>query len=500
MKFHFSLKTIIPLFVLTGLIFAGLLYVTESTYAHLANPILFVTLIVGAAPLFYDISRSILHKQFGVDLIALAAIAGSLIFGQYVAGTVILLMLSGGEALEGFALRRARKELTSLINNAPTTAHRKEGDRVVDISAADVQVGDTILVKPGEVIPVDGRVTSGTSMVDESALTGEPIPVQKSVFSEVMSGSVSEDGVLEIEALRPSTDSKYERIIRLVKEAEENKAPFVRLADRYSVWFTSIAFILAFASWVVTRDPVRALAVLVVATPCPLILATPIAFASGISRAAKRGIIVKNGGVLEQLGEARTLAFDKTGTLTLGIPSVLEIRTFGSKQEDDILRIAASLDQLSTHTLAKSITQEAIKRKLTWEYPTAFEETFGKGVSGTVHHHTYHFGSMSFLKKHGIDVSHALQKEHDELQDDGKMIVYLADSQHVLGAITFADHVRPQVRELFRGIERLNIDNVVMLTGDRKEPALRAAAEIGIPEASVRAELLPEEKTRKQKS
>jgi cation transport ATPase len=223
MKFHFSLKTIIPLFVLTGLIFAGLLYVTESTYAHLANPILFVTLIVGAAPLFYDISRSILHKQFGVDLIALAAIAGSLIFGQYVAGTVILLMLSGGEALEGFALRRARKELTSLINNAPTTAHRKEGDRVVDISAADVQVGDTILVKPGEVIPVDGRVTSGTSMVDESALTGEPIPVQKSVFSEVMSGSVSEDGVLEIEALRPSTDSKYERIIRLVKEAEENK-------------------------------------------------------------------------------------------------------------------------------------------------------------------------------------------------------------------------------------------------------------------------------------
>lgn len=489
---HFSFRSAIPLFVLAGLIIAGLLWMNDM--GGTADVILFWTLIIGALPLAWDIAVSMIRGHFGVDLIAIVAIGASLIFGQYLAGTVILLMLSGGEALEAFALRRARKELTHLINNAPTVAHKEVNGSVIDVPAESVNPGDIILVKSGETIPVDGIVTDGNAMVDEAALTGEAMPQQKQMGSSVMSGSIAKDGVLHVKATKASHESKYQQIIRLVQEAEEHKAPFVRLADRYSVWFTSLAFGLAAIAWFISKDPVRMLAVLVVATPCPLILATPIAFASGISKAAKRGIIVRDGGALERLGGAKCFVFDKTGTLTLGAPVVEEVRAFGTTDQATVLRLAASLDQLSTHVLARSLTSYAGAQKTALVLPEKFAEQMGDGVSGVIDGKKYFFGRMEFLHSHGVTIGKDAEEDHVLIREEGGISVLLGDEKTVLGSIHFTDSVRPDVGALFKHIKELGIKKVLMLTGDKKETAYRVANEIGLDEADVRAECLPEQK------
>lgn len=492
-KFRFNLDTAIPLYVLAGLISSG---VANFGFGKpdVAHWILFATLVVGALPLFYEVFDSIRRGHFGVDLIAIVAIAASLIFGQYLPGTVVLLMLSGGEALESYALRRARKELTDLASRAPEVAHKKEGDTIRDVPVREIVPSDIVLVKPGEMIPVDGEVTDGDASVDESALTGEAIPVRKAHGATVMSGSIDKDGVLTIRATRPSSESKFEQIIRLVQEAEQKKAPFVRLADRYSVWFTVIAFILAGLAWYLSHDPIRLLAVLVVATPCPLILATPIAFASGISVSAKRGIIIKNGGAIEKLGEAKSFVFDKTGTLTLGVPDVKTIEAYGTMKEDDVLSVASSLDQFSTHILAKALVQGARKKGVRLMYPDGFKETFGEGVEGNVDGKRYMLGKLSFLKNHGVPVSSEAMQHHEDIRNEGGVIVYLADASTVLGAIILSDTIRKNVRELFANLKNLGIERVTMLTGDKRNVALTVAKEIGLGEHDVKAEALPEDK------
>ena len=294
-------------------------------YPNLANWILLVIVIMGGIPLLWDTIKHIIHKEFSVDFIAILAITGSLLLQEYLAGAFIVLMLSGGEALEAFALRRARTSLSALAERAPRTAHIWQDDQLISIPAESVEVDMVIVVKPGELIPVDGIVISGISNVSEADLTGEPIPVRKTAPMLVLSGSVNLDGVLEVRASKRSAESKYAQIVRLVEEAQAQKAPIHRLADRYAVWFTIVAIALAGLSWAISGDSVYALAVLVVATPCPLILATPIAIMSGIDLAAHNGIIAKSGAAIEQLGEVDIAVFDKTGTLTLGIPRVTAI-------------------------------------------------------------------------------------------------------------------------------------------------------------------------------
>jgi P-type E1-E2 ATPase len=293
--------------------------------AELANWTLMVIVLMGGIPLLWDTLKHIIHREFSVDFIAILAITGSLLLKEYLAGAFIVLMLSGGEALEAFALRRARTSLSALAERAPRTAHIWQGDQLLSIPAESVEVDMMIVVKPGELIPVDGIVTSGSSSISEADLTGEPIPVRKTPGMLVLSGSVNLDGVLEVRASKRSTESKYAQILHLVEEAQNQKAPIHRLADRYAVGFTIVAVALAGLSWAISGDSVFALAVLVVATPCPLILATPIAIMSGIDLAAHNGIIAKSGAAIEQLGEVDIAVFDKTGTLTLGIPKVTAI-------------------------------------------------------------------------------------------------------------------------------------------------------------------------------
>ena len=481
---------LLPSAAFAGLVLAGLFYISGND--SLAFWILRIALIIGLIPLVWKLIRDLLKGHFGVDVIAVTAIVVSFLLKQDLAGVVIVLMLSGGEALESYALDRARKELTHLMSNAPTIAHVKKGDRLEDLTVKEVHPSDELVVKPGEQIPVDGIVLEGISTVDESAITGESVPIHKQSHSYVSSGAVNLDGVLTVRALKPASESQYERIVKLVRQAQESRAPIVRLADRYAVWFTVITFIIAALAWYISHDAIRLLAVLVVATPCPLILATPIAVMTGISWAASRGIIVKSGGSLEKLGEAKSFVFDKTGTLTLGEPEVLGAESFGPPEEE-ILHIAASVDQLSTHIFARSLVRfvrKEVHKEL--QYPDSFKEYLGDGVSAVMNGKNYLLGKLDFLKQQGVVINTHQLSHHADLRQEGLICVYLAEDALLVGCVTFADVLRPEMKGVFRSIVHQGIRHVVMLTGDKRMVAEKIAAEVGLQEFE--AEMLPEQK------
>ncbi|HEY4563040.1 MAG TPA: HAD-IC family P-type ATPase, partial [Thermoanaerobaculia bacterium] len=341
---------------------------------HLADHLWQGTIILVLLPLALDIAASLRRRELGVDAIALLAMAGALAFGEYLAGAVVALMLSGGEMLEIYAAARARKELSGLVERAPRIVHRYEDGHLGDPPIETVKPGDRLLVKPGEIVPVDGVLLAPDAVLDESALTGESTPVERRPGDRIASGGVNAGGPFDLRALATAEGSTYAAIVRLVREAEASRAPFVRLADRYSLIFLPLTLAIAGLAWLLSGQPVRALAVLVVATPCPLILAAPVAFIAGISRAAHRGIIVKGGAVIEGLARARTLLLDKTGTLTTGVPTLARIETFDSFPPEELLRLAASLDQVSPHVLAAAIVAAARDRGLPLTFPADVTE------------------------------------------------------------------------------------------------------------------------------
>lgn len=480
----------VPVLALLGLIVAGIISFFGNK--ELGQLVLQVTLVLGVLPLLYSMVRSLLSGYFGVDLVAVAAIVLSYFLQEYLAGTVIVLMMSGGEALESYALKRASNELTQLLSRAPSIAHIKKGETVTDLGAQLVQVGDILVIKPGETVPVDGIVLEGSSDVDESSMTGESALVVKDAHTYISSGSTNKTGVLTVRALRLAKESQYERIVMLVKQAQESRAPIVRLADRYAVWFTVLTFLIASLAWFFTGDIGRFLAVLVVATPCPLILATPIAVMSGISWAASRGIIVKNGGSLELLGEARSFVFDKTGTLTFGIPRVLGVEA-KNISETNVLFIAASLDQLSAHVLARSLVRYA-RKELSQElkYPQQFFEKLAQGVYGEIDGVVYTLGKLAFVKERGVVIGSWWQERHQQLQEQGVTTIYLADEKEIVGCIKFSDQLRAETKSVFHSMRSQGIQRLVMLTGDKKLVAEKVAQDAGITEFE--AELLPEQK------
>ena len=313
-------------------------------------------------PLTVSVARSLRRGDVGVDAIALVSMAGALVLGEYLAGAVIALMLAGGNALEERANGRARRELTALVERVPRVALMRRGGDLVEVPVETVGPGDVVLVRAGEVVPVDGLVESEEAVLDESALTGEPLPVTVHRGGQVRSGVASAGGAFELRAVRPAAESAYAALVRLVTQAGEQRAPFVRMADRYAAFFLPVTTVVALLAWVFSGDPVRALAVFVVATPCPLILAAPIALMSGLSRTARAGIVVKGGGALERLGSARTVLLDKTGTITLGHPKLDRVISLNGMPEDEILRLAASLDRFSAHPLAAALVEERNSR------------------------------------------------------------------------------------------------------------------------------------------
>jgi len=444
-----------------------------------ANMAWAATTIVGILPLAYSVAIDLLHRETGVDVIALLAMAGALALGEYLAGAVIALMLSSGRSLEAFADARAHRELSSLLERAPRTVHRYAGDELESIPIGEVRPGDVLMVKQGEVVPVDGFLVSENCVLDESALTGESRPVERSKGEPLRSGAVNAGASLALRATATAEESTYAGIVRLIKEAEKQKAPFVRLADRYALVFVPVTLVIASAAWVLTGDPVRALAVLVVATPCPLILAVPIAIVAGISRAARRGIIVKGGGALETLARGSVLLFDKTGTLTSGVPEVADVEVFASIDPEELLRLAASLDQLSPHVLGAAIVRAARQRGLPLSFPVDVREEPGSGIEGTVDGRRVSLGKASWVSG-GRGLPARARDIRRRSAMEGSSAVFVAIDGEVAGGLILDDPIRPDTPRVIRTLRRAGIKRVVMVTGDHPDVAESVGISIGV--------------------
>jgi heavy metal translocating P-type ATPase len=462
---------------------------------ELAGLLWAATTALALVPLLVSIVASLRRGELGVDVIALLAMASALALGHYLAGAVVALMLSGGELLEVYAAGRARRELASLVGRAPRAVHRYQDGQLTRPAIEEVRPGDRLLVKPGEMVPVDGVVESPEAVLDESALTGEALPIERLAGDRVRSGAVNAGGPFDLHAVATAEESTYAAIVRLVREAESSRPRFVRLADQWSLVFLPVTLLVAGAGWAVSGDPVRALAVLVVATPCPLILAAPVAFVAGISRAARRGIIIKGGMAIEALARARTLLLDKTGTLTLGAPRLARIEGFDGTDPDEVLRLAASLDEVSPHVLAGAIVAGARERGLALSFPTEVSERFGTGIRGRVEGRAVAVGKLAWARD-GAQGDGALPARAEEVRREtaaqGASNVFVGIDGRLAGALVLDDPIRPDSASTLAALRRLGVERIVMVTGDHEDVARRVGAEAGADE--VLSECSPEEK------
>jgi heavy metal translocating P-type ATPase len=461
----------------------GIQPLARALLAASTGLVLVVTAVTTGGKLF--------RAEIGVDLIAVLAMAGALLLREYLAGAIIAVMLTGGAALERFAIARARRELSALVKRAPRSAHRRAGADIVDIDANDVVPGDLLLVKPGEVVPVDGIVCSGSAVLDESALTGESKPVKLEPGAPLRSGSTNAGGPFELRASASAGESTYAGVIRLVRAAEESKAPFVRLADRYALAFLALTIALSALAWIVSGSPVRALAVLVVATPCPLILAAPAAIIAGVSRAARHGIIVKGGGPLETLARARVLLLDKTGTVTAARPEVVAVEIFGTISSDELIRNAASVEQVSVHPYAPAILAEARGRSVELSFPEAVREQMGTGIVGQVDGRRVAVGQLDFVAP-GVPRTPELRSIELRTAIEGSSSVFVSIDGVLAGVLLLQDPIRPEAPRALRSLREVGIHRIHIVTGDHPDVAELVGDALGVDH--VFAERAPDEK------
>ncbi|MCX2456536.1 heavy metal translocating P-type ATPase [Lacticaseibacillus nasuensis] len=422
-----------------------------------------------------DMIKTLRSGSFGVDLLAITAVVATMAVGEYWAGLIVLLMLTGGDALEDYAQHKATRDLKQLLDQTPTVAHRDVNGVVTDIEAEAAAVGDTLIVKPGEVVPVDGVITAGTSLVNEASLTGESRPLEKGPGAALMSGTINGDVALTMTVRKRAADSQYQAIVRLVQESTAKPAHFVRMADRYAVPFTIVAYLIAGVAWWLSGDPVRLAQVLVVASPCPLILAAPVGMVSGMSRASRAGIIVKSGTTLEKLAVAKTIAFDKTGTITQGVLAVADVLPAGDLSTTRLLQLAASVEQQSTHILARSLTHAVAAKDLL--PATAVREVTGAGVAAQVGGQAVKVGKADFA---GAPTKQATTA------------VYVSIDDQYAGAITFADVTRPEAKQTITRLHDLGLQHAIMISGDSQTVADEVGQAVGIDR--VYAHQLPADK------
>ena len=440
--------------------------------------------------LIVDVVRSLSKGEVGLDLVALASMAGCLFIGEYLAGNVVALMLTGGQMLEDYARARARREMTALLARAPRSAQRYEAGGLREVPIEAIKPGDLLLVRPGETVPVDGLVSDGArAMIDESALTGESIPIAKVSGDPVMSGSVNEGGAFDLTATETAAGSTYAGIVRLVESAQGSKAPMSRLADRYALGFLAVTLALSAAAYWLGGE-IRALAVLVVATPCPLILAVPVAIVSGMSRAAKRGVLVKNGGALEAMAQVRVLCLDKTGTLTSGDPMLVSVETAPGRDRDAMLALAGALAQASSHVVSVAVAAAAREKALALPLPRDVDEHAGAGVTGHVDGLRLALGEKDFI----LD-GRPVPLWADGVQagrDEGGLLVFLAINGEAAAMLRFEDPRRPEAAASLEAARAAGVNRIVMITGDRPSVAARVAA--GLPIDRIVAGVTPQGK------
>ena len=429
--------------------------------------------------------KSLIAGQVGLDVLAVTAILATVIVGEFWASLVIVLMLTGGEALEDYAEGRAERELSSLLEHVPQIAHRYRADGTTeDIAASRVAVGDRLLVRPSEIVPVDATLATTGGTFDESTLTGESLPVEKLDGDAVMSGSINGSGAVDIVATSIAVDSQYQRIVALVSEAKESKAPLVRLADRYAVPFTLVAYAIAGVAWWVSGDAGRFAEVLVVATPCPLLIGAPVAFMAGMSSAAHSGIVIKHAGTLERLARAKTIALDKTGTLTHGTPRVVAVNPV-AMSADDLLVLVGSAEQYSAHVLAGALRAAVAERGLPLRDVVDAHDVATHGVQAMIGGKTVFVGKPKYVEEIATNVPPL------DLQP-GEAAIYIAIDGQFAGSVTLRDEIRPDAAATLSALRKLGVRHVMMLTGDIRPVAEHVGRELGIDD--VRAECLPEDK------
>ncbi len=439
--------------------------------------------------LLAEIVTSLRRGDLGLDIVAALSMTGALVVGETLAATIVALMYAGGQFLESYAERAARREMTTLLSRVPRTAVRHRDGRLEEVALDLIVPGDRLLVRQGDVVPVDGSVVEGVAVLDQSALTGESLPVQLRPGDAVLSGSTNVGDAFDLTAMRLAAQSTYAGVIRLVEAAQRSRAPMSRLADRYAIVFLAVTVVLAGAAWVLTGDPVRAVAVLVVATPCPLILAVPVAIVAGLSRAAKLGILIKGGKAIETLAQIRSLVIDKTGTLTHGQAQIVSIRAAEGMTADELLRIAASLDQASKHVIAQTIVEEARNKGLALAIPTEVVETPGEGIAGRVDGRAVMVGGLHYIAAIVGDAASALLPRE---RVPGALASAVAVDGKFAGVLILSDRLRAGTEQLLQALRALGIERIVLATGDRREVAQAVATGLSID--LVRSELAPDAK------
>jgi len=443
------------------------------------------------AGLAYAMAVDLLAGRMGVDAVAFVSMSAALLLGQELAAVVVAVMYAGGNALEDFAVARAEHNLKSLIDRAPRTAHRLADGSITDVPVEEVAPGNRLMVRAGEVIPVDGTIASDAALIDEAALTGEPVPATRRRGEEARSGTINAGEAFELNASATAGESTYAGIIRLVAEARTARAPFIRLADRYGLILLPVSLIVATGAWLLSGDPIRGLAVLVVATPCPLILAAPVAFIAGVSQAAGRGILIKGGGPLEALARASTVMFDKTGTLTVGGARLIAIETAPGASTDEVLRLAASLELASHNVVAAAIVEAANARGLSLTVPSEMREVMGSGIEGTVAGKKLRIGAFA--------LAHGAKKPEDWAQRAlrraawrSALAVFVSIDEVTVGALLLGDELRRETPRAVQSLRSAGIGRIVMVTGDRADAAETIGAALDID--AVLADRVPSDK------
>jgi heavy metal translocating P-type ATPase len=489
MSFERVLRWALVAIAVTGLTAGIVAYLSErSDLADLCWMFATVPVVAGLA---ISIVKDLLSGRFGVDAVALVSMSGALALGQPLAGAVVALMYSGGNVLEDIAVARAAHDLRSLVDRAPRDAHRCVDSGIEEVPIGTVAVGDRLLVHAGEVVPVDGVVTSEIAIIDESALTGEPIAVTKMRGAAILSGSLNAGETIAMTVSAVAGESTYTGIVRLVTAAQTAKAPFVRMADRYALILLPVTLALAFVAWLISGDPLRSLAVLVAATPCPLILAAPVAFIAGVAQAARRGILVKGGGPLEALARGQTVLFDKTGTLTVGGARLLSVEVAPGETAEEILMLGASLEQASHHVIAGAIVAAAAERGLSLKLPEHVRESMGSGLQGVIDGRKVIAGSreMTLGGGHAPEwASRAIRRASWR----SALIVFVAVEGRPIGALLLADELRSDTPRAIRLLRDAGINRIVMVTGDRVGAAQAIGAALDLD--SVLAERVPSDK------
>jgi heavy metal translocating P-type ATPase len=479
----------LPAVALLSIVIGLLVRLTGSPAA--AATIWSAGLFVTGAPVVWRTLRGVAAGRFAADLVAMLAIVSALLLAQPLAGLIVVLMQTGGEALERYAEGRASEAVRELEAAAPRLAHRVEASGVADVPADAVAAGDALLVRPGELLPCDAVVLEGRSHVDAARLTGEPVPLTATAGTRLLSGSLNLDGPLTVRALARARESQYARIVELVRTAQASKSPLQRLADRYAVWFTPITLLVCLVVWLFTGDPIRVLAVLVVATPCPLILATPVAIVGGINRAAREGIIFRHGSALEQLARVSVAVFDKTGTLTIGRPEVARVLVVPPFTEAEVLRLAGAVEHGSSHLLARTLVDATVARGIALPEARSVTEAPGEGVVGEVEGRLVSVGGWSFVVRRHPEAEAGLRTALGAADGAGLRACIAVDGRGA-GVVEYADRIRPGVGGFLRSLRGLGVRRTVLLSGDDPANAAAVGRVVGVDEAH--GGLLPAQK------